>query len=148
VRLPRRVLPSLARASGSPAAGGGRREDPVRPGAQGGLHQEPVYLAQDLVQRCGAGGLVMGKAKDTRQFLNVRTAALGNRAVTSVATHHGDAPEGEKCRQGMPPATCMARVRNVVSGSAQGTALGFHDLTSSYQVSRRDHTLTSRTNRE
>ena len=106
---------------------GERREDTFRPGAQGGLNQGAVQLALDMVHRCGAGGLVRRKAPDTRQLRIVITAPLGHRAVTSVATPHGDAHAGEHGRQGMPPATCRARVRNFMYGRAPGTPLEFHD---------------------
>jgi hypothetical protein len=67
-----------------------------------------------MMQIRGAGGLVMGKAQGTRYLLAVTTTPVGNRAGTPVATQHGDTYERENGRQGMPPTTCLAWVRNLV----------------------------------
>lgn len=61
----------------------------VRPAAQGGFHQGLVELAQDTVQRRGAGGLVVGEAQGTHELLAVTTAPVGDRTVTPVTTPHG-----------------------------------------------------------
>jgi len=144
-RRPRQVWPSRALASHAPAAGGSA----VRTrSAQGGLHQGPVPLAQDMWQRGGAGGLVTRHAQGPHALRTVTPAPVGDHTVTPVATPPGHPHAREHGGQGMPPPTRVARVRPVRSGRAQGTALGCHDLTSRGGVSRRDPTPTSPTSRE